>query len=359
MDEVKITDSRRTFIKQSSVGLCGTLLAITNPLTCSDTDAVDIVKPKKLPKDICVASINLSGLLNIPKFTSQINRILERMEEVAGMHPDIVCLPELFNTKWVNEKKSLSDIAEDIMAPGQVISRMAAFARKNNLYVVCPLITTKEGLFYNSSLLIDRKGKIAGVYNQIHPTKTQIVSNKANKGGGIVPGAINQPIFETDFGKVGMQMGLDANWPEGWAKLKKKKADIVLYPSTFSGGRMLNYYALKNNYYILTSTTRESRVIDMSGNNLDITSEFVPYTWATINLEKVNVPTWPTNGYLPDLFKKYGDRLRIKVWPNTDVITIESRDPKLSLQKVLKEFEISTSENLLNNETEVQINYRL
>jgi len=51
--------------------------------------------------------------------------------------------------------------------------------------------------------------------------------------------------------------------------------------------------------------------------------------------------------------------LRIKVWGNTDVITIESRDPLLKVLNVLKEFEIPTYADLLKNETDVQNKHRL
>jgi len=174
-----------------------------------------------------------------------------------------------------------------------------------------------------------------------------------------VPGAIDQPLIETDFGKLGMQICYDANWADGWDNLKKKGADIVLFSSQFPGGRMLNYYALKNEYYIVSSTGQDARIVDISGNDLDCTSEFVRYAWATINLDKVNVTTWPTRDKLPGVFKKYGDRLRIKVWGNTDVITIESRDPLLKVLNVLKEFEIPTYADLLKNETDVQNKHRL
>ena len=42
------------------------------------------------------------------------------MEEVTGLQPDIVCLPELFDTMWVDEKKPLSEVAEDEKFPGPV-----------------------------------------------------------------------------------------------------------------------------------------------------------------------------------------------------------------------------------------------
>lgn len=346
--------SRRNFIKRSSLGLGTGIVSVSNPSTGTD----DVTENKKLPREVCVASIDLKGLWPDTTRESRIKRILERMDDVTGMTPDIICLPELFDTSWVEEQKPLSELAEDEKVPGQVTSRIAAFAKKNNCYVVCPLFTKKDGNYYNSSLLLDRKGSIAGVYHKTHPTKTEIVPDQAFKGGGTAPGAIDQPIVETDFGKVGMQICFDANWDDGWDNLKMKGADIVIFSSQFPGGKMLNYYALKNEYYIISSTGGDARVIDISGNDLDCTSDFVRYAWATINLEKVNVTTWPTNGQLPDLFKKYGDRLRIKVWGNTDVITIESRDPQLKVLSVLKEFEIPTYANLLKNEAEVQNKYR-
>jgi hypothetical protein len=121
---------------------------------------------------------------------------------------------------------------------------------------------------------------------------------------------------------------------------------------------MLNYYALRNSYYIISSTGGDARIIDTSGNDLEGTTEFVRYVWATINLEKVNVSTWPTNQQLPKMFKKYGNKLGVKVWSTTDVITIESRDPGLKVLNVLKEFNIPTYADDLRNEKEVQDKYR-
>jgi len=350
------TASRRSFLKQSSLGLGAGIvgLGVSGPLAVTRKHTEN----KKPFRQVCVATIDLRGLLHDLTTESRINGILNRMEEVSGLRPDLLCLPELFSTMWVQEQKPLREIAEDEKVPGKVAGRIAAFAKKKNCYVVCPLVTTKNGNFYNSSLLIDRKGSIAGVYHKMHPVKTEIFPNQEYQGGGIIPGATDQPVIETDFGKVGMQICYDANWPQGWENLKKKGADIILFPSAFPGGRMLNYYALKNNIYIISSAGINARIIDISGNDLDSTSDFVRYAWAAINLEKVVVTTWPTNGVLPDLFRKYGDRLGVKVWDSTDVMTIESRDPDLKVMDVLKEFEIPAYAELLKNETEVQDKYR-
>jgi beta-ureidopropionase len=345
--------SRREFLKQSSLGLGAGITGISLPAMKQDRVAGN----KKLPREATVVSIDLLGW---PDKTTEIRlkRMFDRMDDIAGLQPDIICLAELFDTMWVTEQRDIAEIAEDEKVPGPVTSRVAEFAKKHSCYVVCPVVTKKEGRYYNSSLLIDRKGNIAGVYHKIHPTKTEIFPNQAFKGGGVTPGALNQPVVQTDFGKVGMQICYDANWADGWDNLRRQGAELVLFSSAFPGGRMLNYYALRNNCYIASSTGQDARIIDMSGNNLDVSSEFVRYAWRTINLEKVNVTTWPTRDRLPDVFNKYQDRLGIKVWGNTGVITIESRGPQLKVMSVLKEFDIPTYAELLEKETEVQNQYR-
>ena len=85
--------SRRNFIRQSSLGLGTGILGISNPLMWTDNVSDKGIKDKKLTREICVASVDLKGLWPDTTRESRIKRILERMEEVAGIKPDLVCLP--------------------------------------------------------------------------------------------------------------------------------------------------------------------------------------------------------------------------------------------------------------------------
>jgi beta-ureidopropionase len=348
--------SRRNFIRQTSAGLGAGLVGLSIPGCASTVPS----EGKKMARKVSVASIDLKGLWPEKTREARIKRMLERMQEVTGYKPDIICLPELVDTSWVDEHTTLSEIAEDEKIPGPVTGRFAEFAKKNNCYVACPVYTKKDGNFYNSCLLIDRKGNIAGAYNKMHPVKDEILTGKPGAESiGILPGALDQPVIETDFGKVGIQICYDANWQDGWENYKKQGAEIMLFSSQFPGGRMLNYLAWRYSCYIISSTGSDARIVDMSGNDLHSSSTFVRYTWADINLEKLNADTWPTNGRLPDLFNKYGSSLAIKVFDNTGVITIESLDPKVKVKDVLKEFEILTIDESVMASEIVQNKYRL
>lgn len=348
--------SRRNFIRRTSVGVGAGLVGLSIP-ACSVKGPDD---GRKMARKVSVATVDLKGLWPDKTRESRVKRMMERMENVVGLHPDIICLPELFDTSWVDEEFALADVAEDEKNPGPVTARIAEFAKKNNCYVTAPVYTKKGGNFYNSCLLVDRKGNIAGAYNKMHPVRDEIITGKPGMETiGILPGAKDQPVIETDFGKVGIQICYDANWQDGWKNYKKQGAEIILFTSQFPGGRMLNYFAWRYGCYVVSATGGDARIVDMSGNDLHASSTFVRYAWADINLEKVNADTWPTNDRLPDLFNKYGSRLGIKVWDNTGVITIESLDPDLKVRDVLKEFKIMTIEENVKASEIVQDKYRL
>src|SRR5262245_5781148 len=126
--------SRRNFLRNSSLafglgmgGVSIPAISNANPLTGAN-NGDDI---KKLPSEVCVASVDLKELWPDTTRESRIKRILARMEEVVQIKPDIICLPELFDTSWVEEEKPLSELAEDENVPGPVTSRIAAFAKTN------------------------------------------------------------------------------------------------------------------------------------------------------------------------------------------------------------------------------------
>jgi len=169
---------------------------------------------------------------------------------------------------------------------------------------------------------------------------------------------MDQPVFETDFGKVGMVICYDTNWWDGWDNLKKKGAEIVLFPSQFPGGRILNYYAWRNSCFVLSSTALDARVIDISGNNLASSTLDVRFAWTMVNLNRISTPTW-TGQKIPQILNKYGDRIKVKAWDCNDIMTIESRDPDLKLSDLIKEFNIETNDILISTSEEAQNKSRL
>ena len=320
----------------------------------------DIVKREdRLPREVWIACISLKNLWPIEKIEERIKDILERMESVYAYEPDVIVIPETYNISWVNEPVRLDEIAEDESDPGPATRVMADVARKHNCYVVCPVITKKDGHFYNSSILLDRQGKISGVYHKIHPVDTEIIPEKYYKGGGVTPGELKPPVFRTDFGTVGMQICMDGYWHENWRSLWKDGAEIVLFPSQGPFGDLLNHRAWMNHYYIASATGEDARIIDITGDTIASDGEFARWVCAPVNLEKVLVHIWPQVNRFGDIQKKYGRKIRIKIDHPENWATIESLDAAIKVKDVLKEFDIPSYDEQIKEATEIQDKYRL
>ncbi|HUX96792.1 MAG TPA: carbon-nitrogen hydrolase family protein [Bacteroidales bacterium] len=317
-----------------------------------------VKKGNRLPREVWIASISLKSLWPTDRIEQRIKDILKRMESVYAYDPDVIVIPETYNISWVNEVKTLEEIAEDESTPGPATSVMAEVARNHNCYVVCPVITKKEGHFYNSSLLLDRQGKIIGVYHKIHPVDTEIIPEKYYKGGGVTPGELKPPVFKTDFGIVGMQICMDGYWHDNWRSLGKDGAEIVLFPSQGPFGDLLNHKAWANHYYIASATGEDARIIDISGDTIASDGEFARWVCAPVNLEKVLIHIWPQVKRFDEIQKKYGRKIRIKIYHPENWATLESLDPEVKIREVLKEFELPSFDEQLKEATEIQDKYR-
>ena len=351
--------SRRNFIGKTAAGIG---LGVVGTSTSACTTQIKSASDRELMRrGVKVATIDLQHLVNQKSIEGRIKSMLGRMEKAAAYRPDIICLPETFNRMFVEEESTYEGIAEDEHSPGPVISRMGEFARKNSCYIVCPVVTKNDGKLYNSAVLLDREGSIAGIYHKVHPVDTE-----TQNGEGIIPGPVRPPVFDTDFGKIGMQICFDVNWFESWDYMKEDGAEIVFFPSAFPGGKMLNFHAWKNNYYVVSSTADDARIIDITGIDIESSSFQIGYTWASLNLEKEYVPTFPGKYRIPDIQDKYGDRVRIKVFRDigggagsgAGHITIESLDPDLFVRDILKEYEIPVHREELKEAEEFQAKYR-
>ncbi|HLT73101.1 MAG TPA: carbon-nitrogen hydrolase family protein [Cyclobacteriaceae bacterium] len=315
-------------------------------------------RSNRLPREVWAASISLRGLWPERSIEQRIKDVLARMEKVYAYEPDIICLPEIFQISWVEQDVTLDQIAESETTPGPVTSRLAEIARNQNCYVVCPIITRNEGHFYNSAILIDRAGKIAGIYHKAHPVDTEAIPDRAFKGGGTTPGVLNPSVFKTDFGTVGMQICFDASFFDAWQSLKAQGAEMILFPSQGPFGDILCFHAWLNRCCVVSSTGEDARIIDMTGDVVAADGHFARWACAPVNLEKRMINLVPHVGKFEDIARKYGRRISIKIYHSETWATVESRDPEIRVMDILQEFGIPTYDEELMEATKIQNKYR-
>jgi len=172
------------------------------------------------------------------------------LRQESGFATDLAVLPEY----WRGH-----DQPEPLDGP--TIRAIAEAARACKMYVVCPLDRLdNNGNRLNSAVLIDRQGQPAGVYDKHFPYWDELYFQPP-----VLPGAAI-PVFETDFGRLGLATCFDMNFPEVWKKLAEQGAELVAWTSEVSGGLSLQAQAITNHFYIVTADkTCDCSVFDITG----------------------------------------------------------------------------------------------
>jgi hypothetical protein len=214
--------------------------------------------------------------------------------------------------------------------------------------MICPTYTRQHGKFYNSAVVIDREGQCLGEYRKIHPTVSEMEL-------GVVPGPVDPPVFQTDFGKIGVQICFDINWPEGWSKLRDAGAEIVFWPSAFCGGQMLNGMAWMNKYSIVSSTRFDpTKICDVTGEDVAVSGRARNWVCAPLNLERAFLHGWPYWQRYDEVQAKYGRKVLIRHFWEEGWSIMESRSPDVKIADVLREFEMLTHEQHIRRADKIQ-----
>ncbi|MEZ4774353.1 MAG: carbon-nitrogen hydrolase family protein [Bacteroidia bacterium] len=338
---MKKSSSRRRFLKKSALGLG--LVTTASPLLADSKPETNALR---LPREVWIGTVSLEGI-RAANPADMVEKILSVMEKMAAMNPDIICLPESFAFSNLEESVDWKTAAAEI--PGPVVSAIAPFARKHNCYVICPTLIKKAGDMYIAAVLIDRKGEVVGKYLKMHPAQNEIES-------GIRPGPMTPPVFETDFGKIGIQICFDLKWEEGWHALKAAGAEIIFWPSAYGGGREISSRAWRHQVYLVSSTAKgATKIFDMTGEEIARTGRWQQdWICAPVNLEKTFLPAWPSFVHFPAIMQKYGQKVRLTTFEEEEWTIIESLDPEVKVADILKEFNLPTQHETIRQVTVLQ-----
>jgi predicted amidohydrolase len=268
-------------------------------------------------RPVRVASICFQG-----NDLSEILKIVDR-EGVKGS--DIIVLPET----WRGDR-----LVETL--DGQTITELSVLAKKHNTYIISPIERREGENRFNTAVLIDRNGKIAGTYDKIYPYWSEFDLKPSVK-----PGLKDIPVFKTDFGIIGMAICYDANFPEVWQSLRDKGAEVVFWSSAYSAGTQLQAYALLHHYYIVTSTwSKDCQVYDITGQRiLDEKSGNITIARITLDLDRGIYHENFNMDKLDNLLKAHGDEVEKELsMPREQWFVLRTKKPGVSARALAKEF---------------------
>lgn len=211
------------------------------------------------PRKVKIASpvVRKNGLdLNINNIDDGNKYVISRLDAAAKFKPDIICLGEKNNIAFFDY--NLADVAEEI--PGKLCTMLSQKAREHNCYVIMSLLEVCGGKYYNAAVLYGRDGKLVGKYRKSHLAGGEIES-------GYTPGD-TYPVFETDFGKIGMLVCWDQKFPEAARSLALDGAEIIFLPTQGDSPQQFTARAMDNRVYMIAGgadSNMSSRIISPDG----------------------------------------------------------------------------------------------
>ncbi|MCS7113388.1 MAG: carbon-nitrogen hydrolase family protein [Nitrososphaerota archaeon] len=258
---------------------------------------------------------------------------LKLIDEALKVEPDLVCFPEAFTTFTVRKYRSIDDLAEEVTGP--TVEAFSKKAIEYNSYIICPIITRHDGKIWNSAIVIGRSGEVIGVYDKVHPVTSTYDYTVFEDG--VTPGG-DYPVFDLDFGRIGIQICFDICFPEGWNELARRGAKMVFWVSAYNGGFPLQAYASINRYYIVSSVrTDRSMIIDPCGRILAETDSIMNVAYYDVSLD-YTVCHHDFNYSIPDLIlDKYGDKVRIRSYRDDALFIVECMDESIKVDDLQKE----------------------
>jgi beta-ureidopropionase len=320
--------SRRNFIQKTT--LTAGLVSVVPTGINEDISLPEQTDEKSL-REVWIAGICQMGLrAKTPEL--MVERIMGILKDVAVYKPDFVCLPEAFPFENTETKFTFP---ERVAVSEKVLLQFSEFAKLNSCYTICPVFTSSEGRIYNSAVVFDRMGKRIGQYNKIHETVGYVRD-------GVTCGAMFQPVIQTEFGPIGIQICYDINWDDSWKMLRDQGVKIIFWCSAYDGGQHLNMKALQNKCIVASSTNKNiSKVVDIDGKTIAKTGIWEPnFYCGRLNLEKVFIPAYDYLKECKDIRRKYGRKVKITCFHEEEWTIIESVSQDVVIKDIIREFNL-------------------
>jgi predicted amidohydrolase len=203
------------------------------------------------------------------------------VEEAAGRGADLVVLPE--GVTLVGNGLTYEEAAEPV--PGPTTRVLGDLARRLEIWVAAGLYEREGTRVYNTAVLMGRDGTLAGRYRKMSLPDEEIE-------GGLTPGDAT-PVFETDFGRVGLMICWDSSYPEVARALAARGAEVLLLPIWGGEETLVRARAIENQVYVVASGYDfRTGIIDRRGERIATAREDPEVVVAEVDLNERTLWPW-------------------------------------------------------------------
>jgi predicted amidohydrolase len=247
-------------------------------------------------RKVTVAAVNLRPTRS-DDAAGSVRKFLDLVDSQVAAGTDVILLPEGITV--VSTGKKPSDVAETI--PGPTTLSLGDMAKRKNAYIVAGIYEREGHALYNTAIFLDRKGQLLGKYRKVYLPREEIE-------GGLTPGN-EYPVFNTDFGKVGVMICWDIQYADPARALARRGAELLLVPIWGGNETLGKARAIENRVFIASSGYNyPTYVMDPDGEILSLARQNGTTAVATIDLNKRYADQW-----LGDMRGRFMKEIRMDV----------------------------------------------
>ena len=185
-------------------------------------------------------------------------RGLATVREAARNGAQVVCFAELaFDRFYPQIPATPESLAKAEPVPGPTTAAFSALAAELGVVIVLNVFEQAggdPGLTFDSSPVIDTDGTILGITRMVHITEYE----SFHEQGYYAPGDRGAPVYDTQFGKIGVAICYDRHYPEYMRALAVQGAEVVVVPQAGAVGEWpeglyeaeMQVTAFQNGYWI-------------------------------------------------------------------------------------------------------------
>jgi N-carbamoylputrescine amidase len=180
-----------------------------------------------------------------------------KIREVAAKGAQIVCLQELFRSLYFCDVEDYNNfkLAEPI--PGPSTDALGSLAKELNVVIVASLFEKRaEGVYHNTTAVLDADGKYLGKYRKMHIPDDPGYYEKFY----FTPGDLGYRVFETKYARVGVLICWDQWYPEAARITALMGAELLVYPTAI-GWSVHQEEATNNEQYDAWQTIQRSHAV--------------------------------------------------------------------------------------------------
>jgi N-carbamoylputrescine amidase len=159
---------------------------------------------------------------------SNIDKATKEIRNAAQNGAQIICLQELFTSLYFCDVEDYDNFQLAEVIPGPTTSIMSHLAKELGVVIIVSLFEKRaEGLYHNTTAVIDADGTYLGKYRKMHIPDDPSFYEKFY----FTPGDLGYRVFQTKFAKIGVLICWDQWYPEAARITSLMGAEILFYPT--------------------------------------------------------------------------------------------------------------------------------